>query len=344
MTKRIQQLADIDYYKLKIADGGTYVLDVGSAGAVSITGDLTVAGDVTQTQRNDLIVSDNTITLNSGQAGAGINVGGIKTAGIVIDRGTRNDAQFLFDEDLYTIRAGAQHAGAFKIQASNNDGQGIQLSSISSATNADIYIKPDNAVIKVSDTESENYERRIWPYTGSNISTDVSTADGLAAPNSKTILVNTQGLKDYVSSYYTLNYQDKLQLGSSSPTSVQVFDTEADALQTSRVQFSVDGTTNMQLFTTKLEVEDVKIEDNIISPISSTGDLILKAGSVSGNVKIQGYQNFVINADPGAPAAGTLLYSKALGDGGTGLYFKNEDGTADEFVSRNKALLYSIIF
>ena len=47
-------------------------------------------------------------------------------------------------------------------------------------------------------------------------------------------------------------------------------------------------------------------------------------------------------ADP--PAEGVTLYSKALGDGGTGLFFINEDGTQDEFVSRNKALLYSIIF
>jgi len=38
------------------------------------------------------------------------------------------------------------------------------------------------------------------------------------------------------------------------------------------------------------------------------------------------------------------LYSKTLADGGTGLFFINSDGTADELVSRNKALLYSIIF
>ena len=47
-------------------------------------------------------------------------------------------------------------------------------------------------------------------------------------------------------------------------------------------------------------------------------------------------------ADP--PAEGVTIYSKTLGDGGTGLFFKNQDGTTDEFVSRNKALLYSIIF
>ena len=44
------------------------------------------------------------------------------------------------------------------------------------------------------------------------------------------------------------------------------------------------------------------------------------------------------------PTDGTKIYAKDEADGGTGLYFINELGTQDELISRNKALLYSIIF
>ena len=53
---------------------------------------------------------------------------------------------------------------------------------------------------------------------------------------------------------------------------------------------------------------------------------------------------FTRQTDPATPADGVTLYSKPLADGGTGLFFVNEDTTADEIASRNKALLFSIIF
>ena len=73
--------------------------------------------------------------------------------------------------------------------------------------------------------------------------------------------------------------------------------------------------------------------------------MLILTGSGTGNVQIDGWQNFTEEADPATPPAeGTTIYSKTLGDGGTGLYFYNTDGTTDEFVSRSKVLLYSIIF
>jgi hypothetical protein len=48
--------------------------------------------------------------------------------------------------------------------------------------------------------------------------------------------------------------------------------------------------------------------------------------------------------EPTTPADGVTFYANAAGDGGTGIYFKNDTGISDELVSRNKALLYSIIF
>ena len=63
-------------------------------------------------------------------------------------------------------------------------------------------------------------------------------------------------------------------------------------------------------------------------------------------VVVDDFQEFTMQ-DPLAvddPVAGTRVYADTLSDGGTGLYFAHEDGTRDELVSRNKALLFSIIF
>lgn len=48
--------------------------------------------------------------------------------------------------------------------------------------------------------------------------------------------------------------------------------------------------------------------------------------------------------DRAAPSKGTWLYLDSIGNGETSLHFAHEDGTKDELISRNKAILYSLIF
>jgi hypothetical protein len=61
------------------ADNATF------AGDVLITGDLTVQGLKTNVNTTDLEITDNVITVNKGETGAGVSAG---TAGIEVDRGT----------------------------------------------------------------------------------------------------------------------------------------------------------------------------------------------------------------------------------------------------------------
>jgi len=51
-----------------------------------------------------------------------------------------------------------------------------------------------------------------------------------------------------------------------------------------------------------------------------------------------------VSIDPGTPSDGIKVYSKTQAGGGTGLYFANKSATADEIISRNRALIFSMIF
>ena len=48
--------------------------------------------------------------------------------------------------------------------------------------------------------------------------------------------------------------------------------------------------------------------------------------------------------DPLAPSAGSIIYTKAEGNGGSGIYFVNSSNTQNELISNNRSLLYSMIF
>lgn len=69
----------------------------------TITGDWTFTGTVINVNATDLNISDNTISLNNGEAGAGVTAG---SAGLLIDRGSETNASFIFDESDDTWKIG----------------------------------------------------------------------------------------------------------------------------------------------------------------------------------------------------------------------------------------------
>jgi len=77
--------------EITITGGASSRLDT----QVTIRGDLIVEGTTTTIDTANLVVADNTITLNDGEVGAGITAG---AAGIVVDRGSETDAGWFYDE------------------------------------------------------------------------------------------------------------------------------------------------------------------------------------------------------------------------------------------------------
>lgn len=345
MTSRINRI-DVDDYQMLLKPGANFTIDLGSAtgsgGTFSLLGNLDVQGDVTSVGTADLIVEDNTITINSGETGAGISLG---TAGLIIDRGTKNDAHLFFDDSAlsrFTITpGGGTSSGAFSFEDATGDLLGIYTTSIKTLSNNSLYLLGSGTgLVTVSGTN--NYEKNIWSYTGSEITPNPSQPDKLAIPTDDDALVNVKGLVDYIRGYQTYNFQNKIETGVVTPTSVEVFDDE-DGEPTSRVAITVDNYNIANFYQNRLDIEQIRFIDDTITSNSINGTIILK-GNGTGTVQMDDHVNFTVQTDPTAPADGINVYSKTLGDGGTGLYFINQDGTTDEFVSRNKALLYSIIF
>ena len=349
MSERINRIG-VDKYTIAINTEGEILLDTGLTGKVTVNGDLDVLGAQTSIGSAELIVDDKTITINNGDPGGDAGItdvsdGNGRGAGIIIDRGPDAfDAKFFYDENLKTIRNGAEPAneGAFIFKLTSGDLSGIHTGSIIPTLDQDLYLIGGGTGV-VTVTGTTDYEKQIWAYTGSNITPDPSQTDGLSVPVDDDSLVNVRGLLDYVGGYFTYNFQDKITTGTLSPTTVQVYDTESGG-GTSRAEISINESTIATFFESRVEFEDLRFDDNIVTTSGINSDIILK-GSGTGRVQIDGWLNFTEEVTPASPpSAGSTLYSKTLGDGGTGLYFINADGTEDELVSRNKALLYSIIF
>lgn len=92
-----------------------------SAPSILIDGNLTVTGSTTSMETINSVITDNTITLNQGEVGAGITAG---TAGIEVDRGSLDNATFLFNEsiDAWEIKIGSAYTnirGADPINAND---------------------------------------------------------------------------------------------------------------------------------------------------------------------------------------------------------------------------------
>ena len=61
-----------------------------------VNGNLLVGGNTTQVTKTDLSISDNLITVNAGENGAGIT---LMTAGLEVDRGTEANVKLIYRED-----------------------------------------------------------------------------------------------------------------------------------------------------------------------------------------------------------------------------------------------------
>ena len=106
---------------------------------VSIAGNLTVSGTLTSIQTTNTTITDNTITLNDGETGAGVTAG---SSGIEIDRGTLDNATLLWNEttDVFELKVGATLAD---LKVSNLAMTGIEADQIGSLSGNGISITDD---------------------------------------------------------------------------------------------------------------------------------------------------------------------------------------------------------
>jgi len=373
-SSKIQRYG-VDLYNLKINEGGAIRFN---AAEVTIDGDLTVLGETTTITSEDLVVSDNTITLNSGETGDGVTKG---SAGVLVDRGNFTNVGFFFDENRSFTNSGTNPVqitnGSFILAQADGNGNptnstiGLYTNTVNTTNGTDLYFlsDSDNSPLgrfgpngpRITVFQTSDYEERIFPYVGSTgnrtIAVSASQPDRISRGGryDDDLIPNIKAVTDYVKAHNERNFQNRLISpgpdGFVTPgnfaTGFSIIElASTDAGDTvSKIDFKVNNlsTPVATYFETEISLFDIKITDNTLSTNVTDGDLLL-TGNGEGVVKIISPLNLPKISDPDAPADGTTIYAKAEADGGTGIFFINENGTQDELISRNKSLLYSIIF
>ena len=108
--------------------------------------------------------------------------------------------------------------------------------------------------------------------------------------------------------------------------------------------------TRLELYQQTTDIGSIRIEGDTISSLNSNEDLELVA---PGTGSVRANDSFVIGnrpsvqdsaIDPLYDANGVKLYAKTPSGGDTGLYFVNTNDTRGEVISKNRALLFGLIF
>lgn len=319
MSSKILALPSSDY-KVKVKSGGNITLDTGlSSGITTVTGNLVVLGSTTQVSSSDLNLKDNIITLNDGESGTGIT---LNQSGIQIDRGSYSDAKIVFDETITWADpiSATTITGGFTLVNASGTLQGLRINSVSTG-GGDLYlINSGTGVISVTGTN--NYETQI--------------TDDDDIPNKKYV-------DDTIVTQLTSTFQRRIEEGSASKSFVEVRDTEVSGAP-SVVSFQIDNTNKGQIFGNRVEFEDFRFQDNILSTTASDTDLILESQGSGGVVVNDNFTLTLQGSDPASPLDGLKVYVKAPAAGGTGLFFKHSASKSGEIISRQNALLLSMLF
>ena len=315
-----------DDYIIKVTPGGTITFDTGPVqGDVVFTGNITVGGTQTIVNSTNLDVSDNIITANYGETGSGIT---LNKSGLRMDRGQLTDAEFVFVETMQWTDPLTDTLidGGFVFTNVANSLVGIQTNSINTR-GGDLYLINEGTGV-ISVTGTNNYEG--------------SVTDDDHIPNKKYV-------DDEIVTALTSTFQRRIEEGSNTKSFVEVRDREVSGVQ-SVINFDLDGVNVGKVFADRTELQDLRIQDNMIETLVSDSDLILSAPG-TGGIKVLDNMTLTSTpaiddalADPAGPVDGLKLYVKTPETGGTGLFFKHANTTAGEIMSRKNALLLSMLF
>ena len=337
-------------YKLVVQSGGEITLNTGSqTGLVRITGDLLVEGNTTTVQSETMTVKDNIIIVNAGETGNGVS---LTTSGITVDRGNYADASILFNESVSHYDAdGLSVAGTFTFVNDTNKLVGIQTCSINTrGENLYLINAPGAGIVSVTGTTT--YERNVFDYTDF----ELDPPTGPLVVTDPDALPNVQALVDYVNS--TLAFFDDYAISEgdtgvecieAAPGPYNYYRTLLDPTYVgpvdSKISFTVDGSERGQFNVLGLDVDNINLYTNTIN--NSTANLVLTSTAANNIVEIDAVMQLDnTGLGPTAISGATKIYTQdsdtTPAPGKTGIYF-NSLGNSDELVSKNRAVLFSIL-
>lgn len=337
-------------YIVKVESGKNIILDTSRGeidsngdliGEVIINGGLLVKGTTTTVNSQNLNVYDNIIVINKYENPSGIDgiIDNSNRAGIEIDRGDWSRVRMVFDESLaWTNSEGTSGRGTFTFEDDDFIGPiPIYIGGIK--TPGKLYIDASDAITTELIPE---YKYKILNYSGNNV-IEVNNS----VVKDQQYIPNMAAVQDYVEYAFT-------NIGTGAvieayDTKVQVHDFDIDGTS-SRVDHFIDGNIVFTVYGSTIDTQGLTFENNIIYPKNVNDNLTLRAPGQA-QVQIDDVLEFTKTPhaddpkiDPEAPSDGVRIYSKTSDNGGTGLYFINDNGIQDEFISRNRSIVYSLIF
>jgi len=361
-------------YTIKVQPGGLIDLDTGldgqTPGKVIIRGDLEVQGDTTSVSTTELNFEDNIILLNRPEAGASNTFDGVQrdngTAGIGIARGDLVDTFWLFDENIAwrVPGTGTERRGGWAPRDANGDVLGVELTSITTPGGGDLNLLGRYSTGTSSSAANPGFVTvrgtNVAPGTGNTYAESIiGLVPDISQPGTiiDDIIPNVAYVNTAINQQLSASFQDTIQEGTfgPSPTRVEVQDDTVTS-NPSKALIAINDITRAEFFDQEAQLYNIQISgtgaDPAVIESKSTGgnqNLVLRAEGI-GRVVVQ--DDLVLTrtphqggfVDPNQPDNGVSLYNQAESTGGTGTYFVNEEGTRDELISNNRALVYSMLF
>lgn len=328
-------------YAIKVGEGNRITLDTGTGiGSVRVTGNLIVEGDTLTVSAENLNVADNIIIVNYGETGSGVT---LEYSGIQVDRGTATAASLVYDEaaDSWLIGHGTA-PGPFNYSDSK-----LRVTKI--LTNADTdqgdltLIGTGTGVVKVFGTT--NYEDQ------------VTHDDDI--PNKKYVDDSIQNNPTYQivrnnTRVVTFDVDDPLDPLLNFPPAVGPYTSQPGE---SLVGIVVDDQIVASFYQTRIEMKGLTLFTEDPSPFNPLipDAIVLQATNTDANIKLEtngtgkvetsyAVQMNRISATPAYVDNAVLLHSKDPEEGDTGLYYVHSATRNGELISKNRALVFSMIF
>ena len=365
-------------YNIKTGEGSSILLDTGpNVGEVRITGNLIVLGETLTVEATNLNVQDNIIILNYGETGQGVTLG---YSGVQIDRGYNIDSSqvaptaLLWDEanETWQIAQGTPEDGF------NYTDSKLKLSQILTDAATDdgdlILIGAGTGVVKVTGTV--NYEQRVLDDDDVPNKRYVDDAIQLN-PTFQITKDDTRVIVfDKDNTLPAASFSPAIGPYIAQPVNSQIafiVDNRRVAVMT-RDHFEMTGLT---IFTEDPVVPDIEAamsgnynpgptstnltgfenQSAVVIQSDNTNANIRLETNGTGKVVISYAMSFEYHGSPVTQVGSTsILYGSTPGTGTTGLSFRNTrpskelngtvnaSFTTDELISKNRALLFSMLF
>lgn len=325
-------------YVIKTAQGADIKFDTGPGiGNVRVTGNLVVEGDTLTVSAENLNVNDNIIVLNFGETGSGVT---LRYSGIQVDRGTSQPASLIFDEndDIWLFTIGSPE-GTFSYANSK-----IRLKEIHTDSDTDTgdlgFNVGNSGVLKII-SSGGNYDLRV---TDNNDIPNKKYVDD-AIQLSPTYQIKSPGSAPAGDTRVIVADKDVTPNTISTPGSIAAYidQTGDTTFGESAVTVFVDGEKTMQIFKDFVIFQDLEFNSNEITN-SNTNENIYIRTQGTGKLQVNyGIQLETISATPAYVVDNNILYSNIPGAGNSGIFFTNSENT-DELISKNKALVLSMLF